>query len=165
MDQQRYLNPYVAGVMIGVTLLLSFVTLGAGLGASGGLARIAAAVESRIDPGRVAASEYFGAWGARPLRYYLVFMLLGILIGAAASAFHARRFAVMLERGNACSAWRRSLLAFAAVAWASRLAQGCTSGQALTGGALLLTGSMVFMACVFVGGYAVAYVVRGQWYD
>jgi len=51
------------------------------------------------------------------------------------------------------------------VGFASRLAQGCTSGQALSGGALLLTGSMVFMLCLFAGGYATAWFVRRQWHD
>jgi hypothetical protein len=49
--------------------------------------------------------------------------------------------------------------------FASRLAQGCTSGQALSGSALLLSGSLVFLLCVFAGGYAAAWFVRRQWHD
>jgi hypothetical protein len=49
------------------------------------------------------------------------------------------------------------------VAIGAALARGCTSGQALTGGALLNAGSWAFMLCVFAGGYAVARLVRGQW--
>ena len=45
------------------------------------------------------------------------------------------------------------------------MANGCTSGQALTGTALLLTGSFVFLIFVFVGGYATAFFVRRQWHD
>jgi hypothetical protein len=51
------------------------------------------------------------------------------------------------------------------VGFAGRLAQGCTSGQALTGGAMLLTGSLLFLVCVFAGGYAAAHFVRRQWDD
>ena len=43
------------------------------------------------------------------------------------------------------------------------MARGCTSGQALSGGATLATGSWLFMLMVFAGGYAVAYFVRRQW--
>ena len=43
------------------------------------------------------------------------------------------------------------------------LARGCTSGQALTGGALLNAGSWAFMICVFAGAYAMAYFVRKEW--
>jgi uncharacterized membrane protein YedE/YeeE len=164
--RRAYMNPYVAGVMLGITLLGSFLTLGAGLGASGGIARTAACLERLADPARVEASAYFGAWGPRPLRYYLVFMLGGVFLGGALSAFTARRFSLRLERGRACPAPRRILYAFAGgvlAGWASRLASGCTSGQALTGGALLLTGSLVFMVCVFAGGYAAARLFRSQW--
>jgi hypothetical protein len=45
----------------------------------------------------------------------------------------------------------------------AKFARGCTSGQALTGGALLNVGSWAFMMCVFAGAYAMAYFVRRQW--
>jgi hypothetical protein len=43
------------------------------------------------------------------------------------------------------------------------LAQGCTSGQALTGGATLALGSWAFMMTMFAAAYAIAYFVRKQW--
>lgn len=60
----------------------------------------------------------------------------------------------------------RLVLAFAGgvlMAVGGKLAGGCTSGQALTGGALLNVGSWIFMRMVFAGGYAVAYFFRRQW--
>ena len=45
----------------------------------------------------------------------------------------------------------------------AKLARGCTSGQALTGGALLNVGSWAFMLAVFAGAYAMAYFIRRQW--
>ena len=47
--------------------------------------------------------------------------------------------------------------------FAARLARGCTSGQALTGGAILSLGSWIFMMCVFAGGYLVAPFVKRDW--
>jgi len=49
------------------------------------------------------------------------------------------------------------------VGFASRLASGCTSGQALTGGAMLASGSLLFLASMFASGYAMAWFVRRQW--
>jgi uncharacterized membrane protein YedE/YeeE len=46
---------------------------------------------------------------------------------------------------------------------AAQIARGCTSGQAVTGGAELALGSWVFMFSVFGGAYAIAYLVRRQW--
>jgi uncharacterized membrane protein YedE/YeeE len=43
------------------------------------------------------------------------------------------------------------------------LARGCTSGQALTGGALLSLGSWVFIVAAFGAAYAVAPLLRRLW--
>jgi len=163
-----YMNPYLAGIGVGLALLASFLVLGAGLGASSGLARCAAWLEMCALRTHVLDSEYFGKWGELPLNYYLVFMLAGTFLGGLFSAVLARRLGCRFERGNACPIGRRLAYALAGgilVGFASRLASGCTSGQALTGTAMLLTGSIVFLVFIFVGGYASAWIVRGQWND
>ena len=162
------MNPYVAGILLGLTLLASYLLLGAGLGASGGIARISAFLESRLLPDHVFASQYFGQWEHDLLGYYLVFMFIGVFLGGLFSALLSNRFSWRLEKGRACSRSLRMFLALTGgilVGFASRLASGCTSGQALSGGALLLTGSLVFLASIFIGGYATAYFVRRQWHD
>ena len=166
--RKEYMNPYIAGVLLGLSLLASFIFLGAGLGASGGIARIAAHLEGSVAGAHTVASEYFGRWGENPLRYYLVFMLLGTFLGGLFSAVQANRVEFIIEKGAACSSGKRLIFALAGgtiAGFASRLARGCTSGQALTGTALLLTGSIIFLICLFVGGYAAAYFVRGEWHD
>ena len=163
-----YRNPYLAGVILGLTLLASYLVLGAGLGASSGIARIAASLEGGLAPSHVSSSEYFGAWGEQPLNYYLVFMFLGVFLGGLFSAMLSRRTGIQVERGKRASRKLRLGLALAGgvlAGFASRLAQGCTSGQALSGSALLLSGSLVFLVCVFAGGYAAAWFVRRQWHD
>lgn len=161
-----YMNPYLAGLLLGVMLLASFLVLGVGLGASAGIARIGAFAQGCLMPAHVQASEYFGSWGQQPLRYYLVYMFVGTLLGGLVSAILARRVQPQLERGATATRGLRISLALAGgvlVGFASRLASGCTSGQALTGGAMLATGSLLFLVCVFAGGYATAYFVRRQW--
>ena len=163
-----YTNPYLAGVLLGLVLLASFVILGAGLGASSGIARIGASLSVCLATSHTLGSEYFGKWGANPLHYYLVFMFVGTFIGALFSALLANRVRIQVERGAASSKGRRLTYALAGgviIGFASRLAQGCTSGQALSGGALLLTGSLVFLVCLFASGYATAWFVRRQWHD
>ncbi|NQT13329.1 MAG: YeeE/YedE family protein [Planctomycetes bacterium] len=169
---QPYWNPYVAGLLLGGALLASFLILGAGLGASAVPIRCGAWLENVVAPAHAQESRFFGqkylAGSAHPLRYYLTFMLVGTFLGGLFSAVLARRVKVSVERGRAFGAWRRVALALAGgvlVGYASALASGCTSGQALTGGALLANGSIVFMLCVFGGGYAAAYFVRRQWHD
>lgn len=165
-----YASPYLAGFGLGLTLLASFWFLGAGLGASGGLARISAWAQHRVAPEHVEKSAYFGPWfsegSQHVLAYYLVFMMAGVFIGGLFSALTARRARPMVERGPRISAGGRLVLALVGgllVGFASRLARGCTSGQALSGTALLFTGSVVFLVCVFAGAYAAGVLVRRQW--
>jgi uncharacterized membrane protein YedE/YeeE len=153
-------------------LLTSFLVLGAGLGASAAPIRFGAWLENLLLPAHAQNSEFFGqkylADSANPLRYYLVFMFAGTFLGGLFSAVLAQRISFGVERGKAFGALPRIALALGGgilVGYASALASGCTSGQALTGGAQLANGSIVFMLCVFGGGYAAAYLVRKQWHD
>jgi len=160
------MNPYLAGVLLGLVLLASFLILGVGLGASAGIARAGAFAQSCVMPQHVADSAYFGTWGKDPLRYYLVFMFVGTLLGGLVSAIAGRRIEPQLERGTTASRRRRIILALAGgilAGFASRLASGCTSGQGLTGGAMLATGSLLFLGAMFLSGYAMAWFVRRQW--
>jgi len=162
-------NPYVAGIALGIVLLASFVVMGQGLGASGGLARVLAALLDTVAPGWVAANASLGgtvADGANPLMNYLVFLALGVLLGGYVGALTGGRLGLTLERGPRASRRGRVIAALAGGAvmgFAARLGYGCTSGQALSGGATLAAGSWAFMICVFAGGYALAYFLRRQW--
>ncbi len=165
-----YGSPYLAGLGLGLTLLASYAILGTGLGASGGLARCSAWLEHLAWPAHVEGSAYFGGWfsGGEPavLAYYLVAMIVGVVVGAFIAAWRSGRVSPAVERGPTLS--RRARLGMALgggvlVGFASRLARGCTSGQALSGAAMLYTGSLVFMVCLFIGGYATARLFRRQW--
>jgi uncharacterized membrane protein YedE/YeeE len=171
-EPRPYGNPYVAGLLLGATLLASFLVLGAGLGASSTPIRCGAWIENLVAPDHTSASAYFGgkylAGAHHPLRYYLTYMSLGIFLGGLLSGVLGRRISVRVERGKSCPAGKRLALALVGgilIGYASALASGCTSGQALTGGALLANGSIVFMMSVFAAGYAAAYFVRRQWHD
>ena len=169
VKSKPYTSPYLAGAGLGLTLLASFWLLGTGLGASAGLARCAAWIEHLILPRHVEASDYFGPWfgsGTHVLRYYLVAMGLGVFIGGLVSAVRAGRANPCIERGPRISAGGRLSLALIGgvlVGFASRLARGCTSGQALTGTALLFTGSVVFLVCLFAAAFIGGLLVRRQW--
>ena len=165
---QSYSNPYLAGVLLGLVLLASFVILGTGLGASGGIARMGASLSFYISAPHTLGSEYFGTWGAKPLNHYIVFMFVGTFVGGLFSALLTNRVRIQVERGAAVSISHRLVYALGGgliVGFASRLARGCTSGQGLTGGALLLSGSLVFMVSLFISGYATAWFFRRQWHD
>ena len=103
---------------------------------------------------------YIGDGSVHPLKAWLVFEVLGVFVGRAdLRPARAAACALAIESGpRASTAGVR--LAVRVPRWsadgasAPRLARGCTSGQALTGGALLNVGSWAFMMMVFGGAYA-----------
>lgn len=169
MNPEKFWNPYVAGVVLGLVLLTSFLVMGKGLGASGGVNRVAVSAVDVVASQHVDDNAYMARLKAdgRPLLdSYFVFEILGVLLGGVVSAFAAGRLKGGVVRGPRIDVSSRLALALAGgvlMGVAARLARGCTSGQALTGGALLSAGSWVFMLAVFAGGYALAYLVRRQW--
>lgn len=169
MQAKPYWNPYAAGVLLGLTLLATFLVAGQGLGASAlpkrGVALLAHEVAPAWTEANPALNRYV-AGPAHPLKDWLVIEFVGVIVGGFIGAMLAGRFKPTVERGPRIST--RGRLAYAAVGgvimgFAAGLARGCTSGQALSGGALLATGSWAFMMMVFAGGYALAYFVRRQW--
>ena len=166
--EERVWNPYLVGIGLGLTLLTSFVVLGAGLGASGSIARASAWIAHLFAPEAVEGNAYLGPWFGEksPLSYYLVFMGLGSFAAGLVSAWAAGRIRPGVERGPRASIGLRlvlSLVGGLAVGFASRVAAGCTSGQALTGGALFLTGSWAFFLAFFGGAFLLAWFVRKEW--
>jgi hypothetical protein len=171
MTEERPLwNPYLAGFALGMVLLLSFVVMGNGLGASGAVSRLGIAATSWVAPEAFAShphfSEYVGP-GKNVLDDWLVFELLGVLLGGAFGAYTAGRLRRGVQMGpRPVAPWTRlglAVLGGVLMGVGARLARGCTSGQALTGGSLLSLGSWVFMMAVFAGGYLFAPLVRRQW--
>lgn len=168
-NPKPYWNPYVAGVLLGLVLLATFLIAGQGLGASAFPKRTLAVAAQEVAPQWTAGNAEFGPYvadGQNPLRNWLVIEVVAVILGGFLGAVLGGRFKPTVERGPNITVRSRLALAFGGgvvMGFAAALARGCTSGQALSGGAMLATGSWVFMMAVFAGGYALAYVVRRQW--
>ena len=165
-----YMNPYLAGVGLGLVLLAAYVVMGRGLGASGALSSFVAWSVNVVAPNHAQANEfyrgYLNAGVGHPLKEWLVFEVLGVMAGGFLSGHLAGRTRRTIERGPNVSVGARFAYAFAGGALmgvGAKLARGCTSGQALSGGAVLNAGSWAFMLMVFAGAYAMAWAVRRQW--
>jgi len=104
--------------------------------------------------------------GGSPLKDWLVFEIMGVALGGLLSAVLAGRFRIDTERGPRATDRSRLYMAFgggAIMGIGSKLARGCTSGQALTGGALLSVGAWLFIIGAFAAGYLAAPLFRRQW--
>jgi hypothetical protein len=164
-----FLDPYLAGALLGLVLFLAFFTTGNGLGASGAIARVLLSIEDQVAPAHVDRTAYLlnlAGPNRDPLDNWIVFVTLGALLGGFLSGWRHRRLKLETLGGPRVSTRLRWATAFAGGAlmgFGARLARGCTSGQALSGGAVLSLGSWTFMFAVFAGGYALAWFVRRLW--
>lgn len=165
---RSYANPYLAGFGLGLVVLACFIVSGQGLGASGAFANVATGIVAGLSPEAAAANSYFAGYlaGGLPWTAWMVIEVLGVVVGGGLSATLAGRFRMEVVAGPSLGRSPRLLFAFgggAIMGLGAVLARGCTSGQALSGGALLSVGSWTFMAAVFVAGYAVAPLARKLW--
>jgi len=164
-----YINPYLAGVILGLVLFGAFFFTGNGLGASGGLNRLLVWVQDLVAPGHVDQVPYLlkmAGGNADPLASWVVYLTVGTVIGGFVSGLFGRRVRIETNKSPRIGNLTRWVMAFAGGAlmgYGARLARGCTSGQGLSGGATLSVGSWAFMLAVFAGAYALAWFLRGFW--
>ena len=103
---------------------------------------------------------------AVPETFLLPQLAGGAIFGAFISAAAAGRLRRGVDRGPRISVKARLACAFgggAAMGIGAALARGCTSGLALSGGALLSVGSWAFMFAAFAIGFACAPLMRWAW--
>ena len=167
-DPDRYWNPYLAGLALGAVLLSTYLLMGKGLGASGASFRLGVWLTNAVAPAHASAVPAMA--GAmedhHPLNDWLVFEVLGMVVGGVLAAWTSGRLRREVLKGPTFGTAGRLALAVAGgivMGFAAKLSRGCTSGQALSGGAVQSVGSWAFMLSVFAGGYAAAYLVRRQW--
>jgi uncharacterized membrane protein YedE/YeeE len=169
MNKRPYMNPYLAGLLLGLVLLSAIYFSGRGLGASGGIKYCVVSVVGAISPDHSSNSPYFGKYfegGAKPLNNWLVYEILGLLLGGFISGLYSGRLKWKIEKPAGISSSRRLLFAFlggAFFVFGAQLARGCTSGAALSGMAVLSTAGFVTMVAIFGSAYAFAWFFRRNW--
>ena len=165
----KYMNPYLAGLMLGVVLLASFYLTGRGLGASGAMRSVVISSVSTITPEYAESSNYFSKYlgeGKTPMKTWLVLEVFGVLIGGFISGALSGRLKFKLEKSPKITSRKRIYLAIiggALFGFGSQLGRGCTSGAALTGMATMSMAGYVTMMAIFGTAFALAYFFRKNW--
>jgi uncharacterized membrane protein YedE/YeeE len=168
MQDKRFWSPYVAGALLGVTLLATFYIAGRGLGASGAITLVTAESTFTIIPEFIGRLNYFARYitPRAPLINWNLFLLIGVFVGSLASASFTGNFKVQLDKAKTMGLGTRlltSLIGGMLIGFASRLARGCTSGVALTGGAQLALSGWIFVIAMFAAGFIIASFLRRLW--
>jgi uncharacterized membrane protein YedE/YeeE len=166
----KYMNPYLAGFFLGLVLLATIYITGRGLGASGAIKDTVAAIADGIAPKHTEASPFFGTITGpgkdNPLKAWLIFEIVGVIIGGFISGLVSDRLKFVTEAGPKVKPKLRWISAAAGGALfgiGAEFARGCTSGAALSGMAVLSTAGFVTMMAIFGTGYAVAFFGRKLW--
>jgi len=167
---KRYLNPYLGGVLLGLVLLAANFVSGRGLGASGAVKSVVATTIEAVDKDAVNTmpfmAEYAQSHTGSPMRSWLVFEMMGVLVGGFLSGALAGRLKLKVEHSPKITSKRRLVFALAGgtlFGLGSQLGRGCTSGSALSGMAVLSLGGFITMMGIFGTAFALAYFFRRNW--
>jgi len=169
MEQKKYMNPYLGGVLLGLVLIAAFWVSGRGLGASGASKSVIVAGVKTIAPAHAEKTAFYNDYletHPNPLKEWLVFQMLGVIVGGFVSGAIAGRLKFKVEKSPKIT--NRTRLIFAVLGgilfgFGSQLGRGCTSGSALTGMAVLSLSGFLSMAAIFGTAFALAYFARKLW--
>lgn len=159
-------SPYVAGAGIGILSWIVFVVVATPIGVTTAASQVAGGVAGLfIGQEAVQANPY---WARNPFRLdYGTLFLVGIFLGALASALASRRFRIervpaVWEDRFGSSVTARYVVAFLGgtiVMYGARMAGGCTSGNGISQGLQLAVVGWTFLAAMFATGLATAAIV------
>jgi len=170
MKPDKYMNPYLAGCLLGLLLLATIFITGRGLGASGSVKSVVVATVQTISPEHTQQAKFYDEYlkehQDNPLKNWLVFEMIGVLIGAFISGLTSNRLNFTLERSDKIKNKTRiaaALFGGLFFGFGAQLGRGCTSGAALSGMAVLSTGGILTMLAIFGGAYIFAFFFRKLW--
>jgi len=157
-------SPYLVGALIG-GLLTVLMTMGYTIGVSSGIARVSALLHQAVAP--VQEGSYFDRLLSDHVIFnWKIFFITGILLGAfVASKLTTEEIPkknTIWENAFGTAKWKRNFAAFIGgflLLFGARLANGCTSGHAISGGAQLSIISWVFMLALFASAIPVAFLL------
>jgi uncharacterized membrane protein YedE/YeeE len=102
----------------------------------------------------------------QPLKSWLVFHVLGVIVGGFISGVLANRLKFKVEHSPRITSRRRLIFALAGgvlFGLGSQIGRGCTSGAALSGMSVFSFGGIVTMMTIFATAYGLAYFFRKNW--
>ncbi|HBO43958.1 MAG TPA: hypothetical protein DD670_08510 [Planctomycetaceae bacterium] len=158
-------SPYAVGIGIGVLSWIAFVLSNKPIGCSTAFVRSAGLLERFFRGGKVDKKPYYQQF--KPQVDWEWMLVLGVLIGALASAFLAGQFRWVwvppvwaAEIGTSPVArWLVALAGGFCVGFGARWAGGCTSGHGISGTLQLAVSSWIAAVGFFVGGIATAMIL------
>ncbi len=170
IKKSRYINPYLGGVLLGLVLIAANFVAGRGLGASGAAKSVVVAAVNTVTPGHSETASFYKEYNDEhpdgPMKSWLVFQMLGVIVGAFLSGAIFNRLKFKVEHSPKITSRRRIIFAVMGgilFGFGSQMGRGCTSGSALSGMGVLSLGGFISMAFIFGTAFALAWFFRKNW--
>jgi uncharacterized protein len=170
IKKSNYMNPYIAGVLLGLVVIAANFISGRSVGASGAIKNAIVAGVETIAPAHAESASFYKEFAkghsGNPLNSWLVYQMLGVIVGGFLSGVISKRLTWKVEHNPHITS--RTRLIFALVGGVlfgvgSQFGRGCTSGSALSGMAVLSLGGFISMMAIFGTAFAFAYFFRKLW--
>lgn len=146
-------SPYLIGAAIGLLNIGAFAAFSKGIGVSGAYESSAALAARRLAPDATHMNDYVKARKKPPKFDWESWLVLGTLLGGMAAARTGRAAEDARQDAPGSAPPQRSPLASAAggalLMFGARMADGCTSGHALSGTAQGAGSSWLFTPLMF----------------
>lgn len=165
-------TPYAAGIMLGITCILTVVFAKHLLGASSAIATMASSFMHAVFPGAIQDNIYFKYVFPGGFNWEIA-LFIGIVIGGLISALLSRSFRLSADGDGTWQKifgqkrWVRWVLGFVGaviIQYGAGIAGGCTSGLAISGGMLLAPSGFIFIIGMFISGIITASILYGRRY-
>lgn len=158
-------SPYLIGAAIGLLNIGAFAVFRKGIGVSGAYESSAALAARRLAPNAAHVNDYVKARKEPPKFNWESWLVLGTILGGMVAARKLGVHDASCVDEHPGAEPKRSPLASAAggamLMFGARMADGCTSGHALSGTAQGAVSSWVFTPLMFGVGSLLARVARG----
>jgi uncharacterized membrane protein YedE/YeeE len=159
-EDRRSPSPYLIGAAIGLLNIAAFAAFRRGIGVSGAYESTAALAARRIAPDAAHVNDYVKARKDPPKFNWESWLVLGTILGGMAAA---RKDHSTVDSPDASALVRSPLASVAGGAmlmFGARMADGCTSGHALSGTAQGAGSSWLFTPMMFGVGALLARFAR-----
>lgn len=165
----HYMNPYIAGVLLGMVLIMAFYFSGHGIGASGAMKSVVVNQIVQKMPTYAEHSAFLSHYvghDTSPLTSWMFLEIMGVMLGAFLSGAISGRLHFEIEKTPQLTNKKRILIALVAgvlVGIGTQFARGCASGAAMSGMvALSVTGFVTFFV-MFLSAFLVAQLFKKFW--
>lgn len=155
--KRAFWSPYAVGAAIGVLSWFAFLTAKRPLGISSAFVRLVAWIEGMLAPAHVEATPYLGK--LKPVFDWEFFLVIGVAFGALAAA---RLGGVRSEEKPSARRIAEAVLGGFFLMIGARIANGCTSGNGISGSLQLALSGWVFFLTIFASGVATALLFKKE---